>query len=131
MPKDGGGFILSPEEKADFINTDPISKKWIKPYVGATEFINNRERYCLWLPDASPSELKKSPKVMQRVKQVQEFRFASKAASTRNFGNTPTLFCQISQPDTDFIIVPKTSSGRRRYVPLGFASKDIIVSDLA
>ena len=130
MPKDGGGFILSPEEKADFINTDPISKKWIKPYVGATEFINNRERYCLWLPDASPSELKKSPKVMQRVKQVQEFRFASKAASTRNFGNTPTLFCQISQPDTDFIIVPKTSSGRRRYVPLGFASKDIIVSDL-
>ena len=130
MPKDGGGFILSPEERSDFIKQNPLSEKWIRLYIGADEFINNKKRYCLWLVDAIPSELKQCPKVMERIKQVQDFRFASKAESTRKFGETPTLFCQIAQPDSDFIIVPKTTSGRRRYVPLGFASKDIIVSDL-
>ena len=67
---------------------------------------------------------------MSRIQQVKEFRLASKAPSTRFFAETPTLFCQIAQPESDFIIVPKTSSGRRQYVPIGFATKDIIVSDL-
>jgi len=130
MPKDGGGFILTPEEKERFISQNPLSEQWIKLYIGADEFINNKKRYCLWLVNAAPSDLRKCPLVMERVQKVQEFRFASKAESTRKFGQTPTLFCQIAQPDSDFIIVPKTTSGRRRYVPLGFASRDTIVSDL-
>ena len=130
MPKDGGGFVLTPEEKKEFIKNEPLSEQWIKPYIGAVEFINNKQRYCLWLPKANPSELKKCPMVMSRIQQVKEFRLASKAPSTRFFAETPTLFCQIAQPESDFIIVPKTSSGRRQYVPIGFATKDIIVSDL-
>ena len=130
MPKDGGGFVLTEDEREEFIKKEPLSEKWIKPYIGAVEFINNKKRYCLWLVDASPAEIKKCPMVAERVKRVREFRLASKALSTQKFGETPTLFCQISQPDKNFIIVPKTSSGRRRYVPLGFANKDIITSDL-
>ena len=130
MPRDGGGFVLSEEERADLIKKEPLSEKWIKRYIGANEFLNNKNRYCLWLVNASPNEIKKCPTVLKRVESVREFRAASKAAGTRKFANTPTLFCQIAQPDTDYIVVPKTSSGKRRYIPLGFMDKDTIASDL-
>lgn len=130
MPRDGGGFVLSADEKAEMIAKEPLSEKWIHPYIGATEFINNRERYCLWLVGANPSEVKKCPSVMKRIEFVRDFRASSKAAGTRKFAQTPMTFCQIAQPDTDYIIVPKTSSGRRRYVPLGFMDKETIASDL-
>lgn len=130
MPRDGGGFVLSEKERQELIAKEPLSAKWIKPYIGAVEFLNNKKRYCLWLVDANPSEIKKCPTVLKRVESVREFRASSKAAGTRKFAETPTLFCQIAQPDTDYIIVPKTSSGRRRYIPLGFSDKDTIASDL-
>lgn len=130
MPRDGGGFVLSPEEKKELIKKEPLAEKWIKPYIGAVEFLNNKERYCLWLVDAEPGEIKKCPIVRSRVEFVRETRAASKAAGTRKFAETPTLFCQIAQPNSDYIIVPKTSSGRRRYIPLGFMDKDTIASDL-
>ena len=131
MPRDGGGFVLSADERAKLIDSEPLAEKWIKPYIGATEFLNNKERYCLWLVGADPSEIKKCPFVKKRVESVRNFRAESKAAGTRKFSVTPTLFCQIAQPDSDYIIVPKTSSGRRRYIALRFMSKDIIASDLA
>ena len=130
MPRDGGGFVLTPEEKDEMVLKEPLSEKWIRPYVGATEFINNKKRYCLWLLDANPSEVKKCPSVLKRVEFVQNFRASSKAAGTRKFALTPMIFCQIAQPDTDYIIVPKTSSGRRRYIPIGFMDKNTIASDL-
>ena len=130
MPRDGGGFVLSAEEKDQLLSKEPLSEKWIHPYIGATEFINNRERYCLWLVGANPSEVKKCPSVMKRIEFVKDFRASSKASGTRKFAETPMVFCQIAQPDTDYIIVPKTSSGRRRYVPLGFMDKKTIASDL-
>ena len=130
MPRDGGGFILTPEEKAELVRKEPISTKWIHPYIGATEFLNYKERYCLWLVGANPDELAKCPTVLKRIEAVRDFRASSKAAGTRKFAATPTLFCQIAQPDTDYIIVPKTSSGKRRYLPLGFMSADVIASDL-
>lgn len=130
MPRDGGGFVLTVEEKEEFIKNEPLCEKWIKPYIGAVEFINNKERYCLWLKDAEPNEINKCNKVKQRIEFVREFRLNSKAEGTRKFAATPTLFCQIAQPDSDYIIVPKTSSGKRRYVPLGFMDKDTIASDL-
>lgn len=130
MPRDGGGFILSESERDELLSKNPQIKAWIRQYVGAEEFIKNKRRYCLWLVGISPNELRSCKDVMQRVESVREFRLASKAAATRKFAETPTLFCQIAQPDTDYIIVPGVSSERRRYVPIGFMSKDTIASNL-
>lgn len=130
MPRDGGGFVLSPEEKEALIKKEPLAEKWIRPYIGAVEFLNNKERYCLWMVNAEPSEINQCPTVKMRVEFVRETRASSKAAGTRKFAATPTLFCQIAQPDSDYIIVPKTSSGKRRYIPLGFKDKNTIASDL-
>lgn len=130
MPRDGGGFILSDEEKNELIKKEPISASWIHPYLGAYEFINNKTRWCLWLVDATPHEIKQSPYVMKRIESVREFRANSVAAGTRKFAETPTLFCQIAQPDSDYIAVPETSSERRKYIPIGFLSKNVIASNL-
>ena len=130
MPRDGGGFILTDEEKEELIKNEPLAGKWVHPYIGAYEFINNKTRWCLWLVDANPAELKKCPTVVKRVQQIQEFRANSVAAGTRKFAATPTLFCQIAQPDSEYIVVPKVSSERRRYVPMGFLPKEVIASDL-
>ena len=130
MPRDGGGFILSEEEKDELIKNEPIAEKWIRLFLGATEFINNKKRYCLWLQGASPSEIRQCPIVLQRVNSVREMRLASAAASTRKMADTPTLFAQITQPmGVDYIIVPRVSSERRRYVPMGFMNKETIASD--
>lgn len=130
MPRDGGGFVLTPEEREELIRKEPLAEKWIRPYIGATEFLNNKKRYCLWLVGADPGEIKKCPTVRKRVEFVRQTRASSKAAGTRKFAETPTLFCQIAQPDTDYIIVPKTSSGKREYIPLGFMRSRTIASDL-
>ena len=130
MPRDDGGFVLTPEERIELIKSEPLAEKWIKPYIGAAEFLNGKERYCLWLVGADPSEIMKCQTVKRRVEHVKEARLSSKAEGTRKFAATPTLFCQIAQPDSDYIIVPKTSSGKRRYIPLGFMDKDTIASDL-
>ena len=130
MPRDGGGFVLTAEERRELIDKEPLAEKWIKPYVGAIEFLQNKERYCLWLVGADPGEISKCQTVKKRIEYVREVRASSKAAGTRKFAETPTLFCQIAQPDSDYIIVPKTSSGKRRYIPLGFMDKDTIASDL-
>ncbi|MBR7016084.1 MAG: class I SAM-dependent DNA methyltransferase [Lachnospiraceae bacterium] len=130
MPRDGGGFILSPEERLELIEKEPLSEKWIRPYVGANEFLNNKKRYCLWLLDASPREIALCPMVKKRIEAVRLFRIKSKASATRKFAETPTLFCQIAQPDTNYIIVPETSSGRRSYLPIGFQHSNVIASNL-
>ncbi|HBW57738.1 MAG TPA: SAM-dependent methyltransferase, partial [Oscillatoriales bacterium UBA8482] len=98
--------------------------------IGAQEFINGYSRYCLWLVDISPNELKALPEVLKKVDKVKNFRLESKAASTRKFAATPTLFCQIAQPETDYLLVPSTSSERRKYIPIGFMSSEIITSNL-
>ena len=113
------------------INKEPISKQWLHLYLGAYEFLNNKKRFCLWLVNAKPSEINKCKNVKSRIESVRNFRLASKAASTRKFAETPTLFCQIAQPSSgDYIAVPETSSERRRYLPMGFLSSDIIASNL-
>ena len=131
MPRDGGGFVLNAEERNKMLSSEPLSAKWIRPYVGSYEFINSKERWCLWLKGAVPSELKKCPLVLKRVDQVRKFRQSSSAASTRKFAETPTLFCQIAQPETNYIIIPSVSSSRRKYVPIGFMDANVITSNLA
>ena len=130
MPRDGGNFILSDEEKELLEQKEPLSKKWIRPYLGATEFINNKSRWCLWLVGANPTDLRQCPTIMQRVEKVKEFRENSVASGTRKFAATPTLFCQIAQTEHDYIAVPKTSSERRKYIPMGFLPYTTIASDL-
>lgn len=130
MPRDGGGFVLTDEEKEELIKKEPLSEKWIHPYIGAYEFLNNKSRWCLWLMGANPRELKQCPTVMKRIEFVKKFRLESKAEGTRKFAETPTLFCQIAQPNSDYIAIPKTSSEKRKYIPIGFLVKNVIASDL-
>lgn len=130
MPRDGGGFILNEEEKNELEKREPLSKKWIRPYIGAYEFINNKIRWCLWLVNADPHELKQCPTILKRIQFIKEFRLKSVAEGTRKFANTPTLFCQIAQPSSNYIAVPKTSSEKRKYIPIGFLDKNTIASDL-
>ena len=118
---DGGGLILSEEE--------PKLEKWIRPYVGAEEFINNKKRYCLWLIGIEPNEINSSNFLKKRIKACKEFRENSKAPSTRKFAEIPYLFCQIAQPNTDYLLVPRVSSEKRKYVPMGLINKEIIASD--
>ncbi len=129
MPRDGGNLILTEEEREEFIKKDPKTEKWIHLYLGAREFINNKKRYCLWLIDAKPNDIKSHPLIYDRVKKVRKFRLASKAEATRRYGNAPSVFCQIAQPDCDFLLVPAVSSENREYIPMGFLKHNVIASD--
>lgn len=129
-PADGGYLIIEDEELKDFIEKDPLSKKYIRPLLGASEYIKGKKRWCLWLENADPGDLKRCPMVMERIKKCKESRESSIAAGIRKFAATPTLFAQRTQPvDKDFIIVPRVSSQNRRYIPIGFIKAGTIVTD--
>lgn len=128
-PTDGGFLFLTPEEKAEAIKKEPDIEKYIKKIYGATEYINNKERYCLWLVGISPAEIRKSHFITERVERVREFRLNSTKAATKDSANTPTLFQEIRHPKTEYIIIPRHSSENRRYIPFGFVSPDIVVND--
>ncbi|MDP1954561.1 MAG: class I SAM-dependent DNA methyltransferase [Polaromonas sp.] len=130
MPRDGGHLILDNHQKAELLAIEPAAARWLRPYTGSQEFINRQTRWCLWLVNAPPSELRALPQVMARVQRVKDFRLASTAASTRKFAATPTLFCQIAQPTTDYLLVPGVSSERREFIPIGFLASNIVASNL-
>lgn len=130
MPRDGGNFILSVKERQKAINDEPVIERYIKPYLGANEFLHSKKRYCLWLKGADPSTISHSKFLKDRIESVRSFRASSKAAATRKFAKTPTIFAQIAQPDSNYIAVPETSSQRRNYIPLGFLDKETIASNL-
>ena len=125
-PTDDGNLILTDEEKIAFVKSEPAAKKFLRRFTGSEEFINGNMRWCLWLPDATPDELDDLPKVMERVKRVKEFRLKSTAAPTKKSAKTPTRFFYISQPMSDYILIPEVSSERREYIPIGFVSKNVI-----
>nr|WP_321431771.1 DNA methyltransferase [uncultured Campylobacter sp.] len=126
---DDGNLILSQDEKDEILAKYPNADKFIKQFMGADEFINNKMRYCLWLVNANPSELSKIPPIMDRIKKVREFRLSSKKADTRKDANTPTLFQENRQPNSEFIIIPLTSSENRNYIPMDFVKPDIIINN--
>ncbi len=129
-PADGGYLIIEDEEYDDFIKKDPNAIPFIKPLIGASEYIKGKKRWCLWLVGVSPSEIKKSPLTMERIKKCKESREASIAEGIRKFADTPTLFAQRTQPEgKDFIVVPRVSSQTRKYVPIGFVKAGTIVTD--
>jgi type I restriction-modification system DNA methylase subunit len=128
MPLDGGFLILSNDEKTEFLKAEPKAKKFILPLISAYEYLNGQKRWCIWLVNAEPHELKQLPEIMKRVEAVKNFRLASVAPSTQKFAATPTLFRDRNQPET-FIVVPRVSSENRAYIPMGFFDKNSIVSD--
>jgi hypothetical protein len=128
-PTDGGHFLLSPEERAALLKAEPAAKKFIRSYMGGYDFLNGEQRFCLWLADATPFELRALPKVMERVELVREFRAASKAESTRNYAKFATRFRQIAQPNTDYLAMPEVSSESRPFIPIAFISKEVICSN--
>lgn len=130
-PTEGGFLFIEPEDYPDFIKKEPGALPYIRRIVGAEEFINNKPRYCLWLVGVSPAVIRKLSLVFQRVEAVRAFRLASKKEATRKSADTPTLFQEIRQPDSNYLLVPRVSSERREYVPIGFMSPDMIVSDAA
>ena len=130
-PVDGGNLIIEAKDYEDFIQRDPNSKQFIKRMAGAEDFINNKLRYCLWLVDASPAELRHCPLIMERIANVREMRLSSSKEATRKFADYPTRFMECRQPQTDYLIFPRHSSEKRRYIPIGYVSADIICNDSA
>src|ERR1039458_8151662 len=129
MPRDGGNLIFTDLEAKEFLRMEPAAVKWFRPYTGAQEFLNGDMRWCLWLPGVPPSELHNLPKTLSRIDAVRKFRLESKAATTRKFAETPTLFCQIAQPETDYLLIPRVSSERRKYIPIGYMDQNVIAND--
>ena len=131
MAKDGGNLIVEDADLPDLLAKDPNARAFIHPLLGAEEFINRKKRWVLWLPHATPAQLRQCPEVMKRIEACRQMRLASKAASTRKLAETPTLFAQCTQVEgKDYILVPSVSSERRRYVPMGFIDKNTIVTHL-
>ena len=126
-PADGGHLILDEEEYKSLIKEEPQSIKYIKKLIGAVEYINNIPRYCLWLVGANPAEIRKSPEIMRRVEACKKDRLNG-APDRQKLAETPTLFREQKNPQT-FVVVPATSSERRRYVPMGFLDENTIATN--
>ena len=129
MANDGGHFFLDESEKEELLAQEPNANQFIRDFAGAQEYLNGIKRYCLWLVNASPVELKKLPLVMKRVEAVREYRGKSTRAATAKLANYPTLFGEIRQPTTDYLLIPRHSSENRKYVPFGFFGPETIGGD--
>ena len=130
MPNDGGFLSdYSQETRDEIVNQYPESSVAFKRFVGATEFINNKTRWCLWLKGVSPNIIRSVPPINQAVLSVKEMREKSTRDATKKLADTPMLFGEIRQPDTEYIIIPRHSSQNRKYLPIGFVSPDIICGD--
>jgi len=129
-PIDGGQYLFTPEEKTEFLQREPGAAKFFRRWIGSDEFLNGYERWCLWLGEANPEELRKLPKVIERVEAVKKLRLESKSAPTRKLADTPTRFHVENIPEAPFLVVPKVSSERRRFIPMGFMQPDTLCSDL-
>ncbi len=130
QPTDGGNLIIEADEYDDFIKKEPEAKKFVRQFIGADEFINNKKRYCLWLVDASPAEMRKLSLVKKRIEKVKEMRLSSSKEATRNWAAYPYLFTENRQPESgNYLLIPRVSSENRSYVPIGFLSSNVIASD--
>jgi len=129
MANDGGYFILTDDEKDKLIDTEPLSQKYIRRLLGSVEFLNSKNRWCLWLKDLDPKDLDLMPQINERIQKVKNTRLNSSRSATRKLANTPHLFGEIRQSENDYLIIPRVSSENRYYVPFGYIKKDTIVTD--
>jgi hypothetical protein len=128
-PADGGHLLLDENERSELVAVEPGADKWIKPFLNAVEFLHNKPRYCLWLVDIPPRELKSLKRVMEHVEQVKNFRSASTKEATQKLASVPTLFSEIRQSTSDFLLIPRHSSEKRMYIPIGYISQSVICGD--
>ena len=131
MPIDNGHLTLEKEDVDALLLESTNNSKFIRKYAGGVELLRNKEHWCLWLVGASPKELNESKIIRERIKATKEFRLSSNRPQTLKLAETPTLFGEIRQPETDMIVVPKVSSETRRYLPMSFVHPDIIISGSA
>ena len=131
MPIDDGHLILSSEDVDLLLAENKDNNKFIRKYLGGAEMLRNTDRWCLWLKDISPKEIHTSKFIMERLKAVKEFRNGSNRPQTKILADTPALFGEIRQPDSDMLVIPKVSSENRKYIPIGFISPEIIVNGSA
>ncbi|WP_312259585.1 DNA methyltransferase [Limnohabitans sp.] len=128
-PTDGGNLLMNDADKAALLAAEPQAAKWIRPFLGSEEFINSTARWCLWLVDCPPNELRAMPEVMKRVQAVKAMRLASAKTATVQLANAPSIFGELRQPKKKFIAIPEVSSERRKFIPIGFLSSDIVPSN--
>lgn len=132
MANDSGNLIFTPEEKKLLLKSYPHISKYIKPFVGAKEFINGESRYCIWaVDDDAIFDLREIPEICDRFDKVREHRINSSRKQTQKLADFPSLFAEIRQPENDYLLIPLTTASSREYIPLGFVDKNIIVSNLA
>ncbi|WP_343224646.1 DNA methyltransferase [Oleiagrimonas sp.] len=129
-PIDGGNYLFTPEEMAEFLKREPGAKPYFRRWLGADEFLNGYERWCLWLGDAEPSALKKLPLAMERIASVRQFRKASKSAPTQKLAQTPRRFHVEFMPKADYLVIPEVSSERREFIPIGYIVPETLASNL-
>ncbi len=129
-PIDGGNYLFTPPERDAFLVREPKAQKYFKRWMGADEFLNDIERWCLWLGDCPPGELAAMPEALKRVEAVRKFRAASKSLPTQKIAATPTRFHVENMPSGDALLVPSVSSEKRGFVPIGFISPSVIASNL-
>lgn len=131
MPIDNGHLIVSDSEKNQFIQAEPLLEKYLRPYTGGDEFINSKKRWCFWLTEASPAEIKNSKILQQRLELTRKYRQSSTRAATIKLASTPSLFGEIRQPETEYLIIPKVSSEAREYIPIGLLKPKTVTSGSA
>jgi hypothetical protein len=129
-PIDGGHYLFTAAERDAFIALEPAAAKWFRRWLGSDEFINGWERWCLWLGDCPPHELRAMPHALARVDAVRRVRLASKSAPTRKLAERPTRFHVENIPDAPYLVVPEVSSERRTFIPIGFMQPDTLCSNL-
>lgn len=129
-PIDDGNYLFTTEEMKSFVKAEPAARRFFRPWYGSVEFINGRHRWCLWVGEVDPDELRAMPTVMQRIENVKRFRLASKSKSTRDIAMSPTRFHVENMPKQRFLVIPKVSSERRQYIPIGVMDPSSIASDL-
>lgn len=130
MPNDGGYLLLEDTEKEELLKLEPAARKWVRPFLGAEEFINGKSRWCLWLVGITPQELRALPGVSKRVAGVKRHREESKRETTKELAKFPALFGEIRQPSTPYMMIPSVSSERRDYIPVGLQEASVIASNL-
>jgi hypothetical protein len=130
IPADGGNLILTPDEKLNLLAKEPQAEQWIRPFIGADEFINGLERYCLWLADCTPDQLRQMPLILQRVEAVRSMRLASQKTATQEKAKSASLFTENRQPKSgNYLAFPRTSSENRAYIPIGFMPASTIAAN--
>lgn len=131
QPTDGGNLIFNKAQYENFIELEPASKKYFRPFIGSHELINRKERYCLYLANCPPGELRKMPYVLERVQKVREMRLASPKEATQKCADTPTLFTEDRAANSDILIIPSVSSQNRNIIPIGYYKYPTVCSNAA